>query len=379
MQNTSDVVLICTAEGVITYQSPTAETIWGYAAGDLVGKALLAGVHPDDQPAFEKLLAQFGRNGSTRSIEVRVRDAAGNWRYVELILTNLLDEPDVAGIVATARDIAQRKAFEAQLIQQAFHDALTKLPNRALFVDRLEQARVRSARRQGNVAVLFVDVDNFKLINDSLGHQAGDALLIEAAKRLQACVRNEDTVGRLGGDEFVIVMGSPPTEAVQAAERIEQKFIRPFTINGREFVVTISIGIALGDAVRRQSDVLMRNAEVAMYRRKPRARRATWFSMPACRQDSLVRLKLENDLRQAVRRNELRVHYQPIVILETGRSLPKSRRSSVGSIPREDFGAGGIYLGRRGNRADRPDRRVGAREACRQVVSWRAELPIKPH
>jgi PAS domain S-box-containing protein len=165
VQNASDVVLICTAEGTVTYQSPTAETNWGYAAGGLLRKSLLAVVHPDDQPAFRELLVQLrALPGSTHSTELRIRDADDDWRHVELILTNLLDDPDVAGMVATARDIAQRKAFETELIQQAFHDPLTGLPNRALFVDRLEQARVRSARRQGNVAVLFVDLDNFKLI-----------------------------------------------------------------------------------------------------------------------------------------------------------------------------------------------------------------------
>jgi diguanylate cyclase (GGDEF)-like protein/PAS domain S-box-containing protein len=377
VQNASDVVLICTAGGTVTYQSPTAEPNWGYAAGGLLRKSLLAAVHPDDQPAFRELLVQLQTTpGSTHSTELPIRDADDDWRYVELILTNLLDDPDVAGMVATARDIAQRKAFEAELIQQVFHDPLTGLPNRALFVDRLEQARVRSARRQGNVAVLFVDLDNFKLINDSLGHQAGDVLLIDVAKRLQACVRNEDTVGRLGGDEFVIVMEfATELEAVQAAERIEQKFIRPFKISDREFVVSASIGIALGDASQGQSDVLLRNADVAMYRAKTEGRARHVVFHASMHTDSLIRLNLENDLRQAIRRGELVVHYQPIVILESGEvsgveALVRWQHPTRGLLLPAEFISVAEETG-----LIVPIGQWVLEEACRQVVAWRAELP----
>jgi diguanylate cyclase (GGDEF)-like protein len=274
---------------------------------------------------------------------------------VELILTNLLSEPDLEGVVVTARDIAPRKAFEQQLIQQAFHDSLTLLPNRALFRDRLEQAMARAARRQGSVGLLYLDLDNFKLINDGLGHQAGDELLVEAAKRLEACVRDEDTVARIGGDEFVILLGLvTETEAVQAAERIERQFRRPFTIQSRDFVTSASIGIALGEAAT-SSPIYCCTTPMSrcIAQRRP-GERATLSSETVCRRDSLSRLNLENDLRQAVQRGELRVHYQPIVILESVRVV------EVEALVRRQHPTRGFYPHRRGKRFDCPNWTMGA-------------------
>ena len=380
VQNASDVVLICTSEGTVTYQSPTAGTAWGYAADGLVGRPLLAVVNPDDQPAFLQLLEQLQAGpGTTRGTELRVRDASDAWCYVELILTNLLQEPDVEGLVVTARDIAPRKAFEKQLIQQAFHDSLTLLPNRALFLDRLEQALVRAVRRQGSVGLLFLDLDNFKLINDGLGHQAGDELLVEAAARLQACVREEDTVARMGGDEFVILMGlTTEAAAVLAAERIEQQFRRPFRIGGRDFITTVSIGIALGDAGHEQPDILLRNADVAMYRAKASGRGRHVIFNASMQADSLSKLNLEDDLRQAIGRGELRVHYQPIVTLDSGRvteveALVRWQHPTRGLMAPADFISiaeeTGLII---------PIGQWVLEEACRQVAAWQVEFPVKP-
>ena len=379
VQNSSDVVLICNSEGTVTYQSPTAETTWGYAPDGLVGRRLSAVIHPDDQSAFCDLLEQLqAAPGTTHGTELRLHDAGNAWCYVELILTNLLSEPDVEGVVVTARDIAPRKAFEQQLIQQAFHDSLTLLPNRALLRDRLEQALARAARRQGSVGLLYLDLDNFKLINDGLGHQAGDELLVEAAKRLETCVRDEDTVARLGGDEFVILMGlATETEAVQAAERIEQQFRRPFTIQGRDFVTSASIGIALGEGGREQPDILLRNADIAMYRAKAAGRARHVVFRDSMQTDSLSRLNLENDLRQALQRGELRVHYQPIVILESGRvveveALVRWQHPTRGLMAPADF----IHIAEESGLIV-PIGRWVLEEACRQVAAWQKEFEVK--
>jgi len=203
VQNASDLILICAAPGTITYQSPAAETAWGFPAAELLGEPVIALTYPDDQPALRELWDQLrqaspeGADAATRTTELRLRDGAGIWRYAELIVTNLLHDAAVQGIVVTVRDTTERKAFEQQLTQQAFFDALTGLPNRVLLLDRLKQALVRAGRRKDAVGLLFIDVDNFKLINDSLGHHVGDKLLTEAAARLRSCVRAQDTVARL--------------------------------------------------------------------------------------------------------------------------------------------------------------------------------------
>jgi diguanylate cyclase (GGDEF)-like protein/PAS domain S-box-containing protein len=380
VQNASDVVLICNSERSVTYQSPTAGTVWGYFADALLGRPFLAMVHPDDQSAFRELLEQLNAApGTTRGTELRLHDARDVWCYVEVILTNLLHEPDVEGLVITARDIAPRKAFEEQLIHQAFHDSLTLLPNRALFSDRLEQALVHTARRQSKVGLLYLDLDNFKLINDGLGHQAGDELLAEAATRLRLCVREEDTVARLGGDEFVILLGlTTEAEAVQAAERIEQQFMCPFRIGGHDFVVTVSIGIALSDSSQEPPGDLLRNADLAMYRAKAGGRARHVVFQASMQTDSLSRLDLENDLRRAVERGELRVHYQPIVILDSGRvteveALVRWLHPTRGLLVPADF----IHIAEESGLVV-PIGQWVLEEACRQVAAWQVEFPVKP-
>ncbi len=381
IQSAADVVLICQPTGAVTYQSPAAEAAWGYEGDALIGQSLIEMIHPEEQVAALDLLEQVRETpGGTREIELRLRDRAGAWRYVELILTNLLHEPAIEGVVATTHGIDERKAFERQLTQQAFYDSLTGLPNRALFRDRLDRALVRTGRRRGAVAVLFLDLDNFKLVNDSLGHQVGDQLLVEVARRLQTCVRSADTVARLGGDEFVLLLESLSSEADAGpvADGIAAMLATPFRLDGREIVVTASIGIAVGDAGAELADSLLRNADAAMYRAKARGKGCHAVFEPSMQTDTLARLELEAELRQALERNELRVHYQPIVPLQSGRitdveALVRWQHPTRGLVPPIDF----IPLAEETGLIV-PLGLWVLEQACLQTAAWHREFPTAP-
>src|SRR5215203_5614852 len=207
VQNASDIITILEADGTVRYISPALERVTGYKPEERVGTNAFGSVHPDDR---ERALGTFAevlkKPGIHQPLEFRVPHKDGSWRYLEHVVNNLLDDPAVRGVVITSRDVTKRKALEKQLRHQALHDPLTGLPNRALFMDRLEHALTRANRRGSKIAVLFMDLDNFKITNDSLGHEKGDQLLVAVAERLKACLRPEDTVARLGGDEFTILV-----------------------------------------------------------------------------------------------------------------------------------------------------------------------------
>ena len=233
----------------------------------------------------------------------------------------MLSEPSVGGIVINSRDITERKAFERRLEYQALHDSLTGLPNRTLFMDRLRHTLAGRSRREGKVAVLFLDLDNFKIINDSLGHGAGDQLLITVSERLRKCLRPTDTVARFGGDEFVFLLEDVTgvDDAVFFAERISNELLQaPLILSGQEVFAPASIGIALSSPDRELPDDLLRDADAAMYRAKKERVHYRVFdsSMDAHAEN---RLRIENDLRRVVARDKLRVFYQPKIEFATGR------------------------------------------------------------
>lgn len=380
VQNASDVVLVCSPSGMISYQSPTAETVLGYERDRLLGQPLADLVHLDDRPVLQELFDGLQvAPGVTRGIEVQLRTPDGAWRYFDLVLTNLLHDPSVAGLVVTARDVTERKAFEEQLTKQACYDSLTGLPNRTLFGDRLNQALAR-AGHSGRVGLLFLDLDNFKQVNDSLGHHAGDKLLAQAASRLQACVGGENTIARLGGDEFVILIEdiSGEAEAAVLADRIERDFGAPFRIQDREFVITASIGIAFGRAGQGTADSILRDADLAMYRAKTDGKARCAIFDSSMRSQAIERINLETNLRRAINNGELCLHYQPILYLETGKiagveALVRWQDPARGLIPPGDF----IPLAEHTGLIIPLGQRV-LEEACRQVVDWQTRFPMKP-
>jgi len=255
--------------------------------------------------------------------------------------TDLLDDSTVRGLVLNYRDITERALYEQQLSQQAFHDALTTLPNRALFQDRLDHA----LRQRGQtVGLLFVDLDHFKVVNDSLGHDAGDQLLCDVAQRLAGCVREGDTLARLGGDEFTVLMPNitGAQDAAAAASRIESRLEPPFELPGQSVFVTASIGIATGVALRDRSEALLRDADAAMYEAKARGRARHALFDPTMHTRAVTRLAIETDLRRAIDNDQLELHYQPIMWLQGNKivgveALVRWRRPDGTLVPPGEF------------------------------------------
>jgi diguanylate cyclase (GGDEF)-like protein len=283
-------------------------------------------------------------------------------------------------MIGTVHDVTERKALEEQLEYQALHDALTGLPNRALFMDRLDHAVVRAGRREAQLAVLFMDLDDFKVVNDSLGHEAGDKLLVAVAERLRACLRPEDTAARLGGDEFTILLEdlTGVGGAIRVAERIAEALQTAFVLGRREVFVTASFGIALWDEARQSPADLLRNADQAMYRAKHAGKARYEVFEEAMNARALERLEMENDLRRGLERREFTVHYQPVVMLEAGEvvgfeALVRWDRPEHGLLTAGEFVPlaedTGLII---------PIGRWVLQEACRQARNWQQRYPSDP-
>jgi len=321
VQNSSDVVTIADADGTIRYLSPSVRRVFGYEYRDLLGTSLAALIAPKQRSDFREALWQSAVEPVGPTVgEFLVIDSGGRIRPAEITITNLIDDPNVGGLVLNTRDIGDQKRLQDELSHQAFHDSLTGLANRALFKDRVEHALLRTRRRRRPLAVLFLDLDRFKAINDSFGHASGDALLTAVSQRLSGCVRVEDTVARLGGDEFAVLVENLAGDAELdiVAERIRDTFREPIVIDGRELVVAASVGIALSHSGDETADDLLRNADLAMYRAKAGGGGARLYH-PEMHNGIIERLELESDLRHALGREELYLVYQPIVDLATGR------------------------------------------------------------
>lgn len=237
-----------------------------------LGQPVLALVHPDDRDRVRAILGESATTepGIVTEFKCRPAHESGSWRHVEVTHANHLDDPAVGGFVDNIRDITEQVEIADRLTHQALHDGLTGLPNRALFLDRLEQSLARAQRHGTTYALFYLDLDRFKTINDSLGHLAGDRLLVVVAERLSECTRAEDTVARLGGDEFVVLSGSACGEqdAIGCAERMRSALARPVVLEDE--TVGVSIGIAFADT--QNADTVLREAVTAMYRPKDRGR-----------------------------------------------------------------------------------------------------------
>ena len=376
VQNSSDVVTLVDIDTTIHYLTPSVERVLGFDPAELVGTKLTQLLHPDDVPAALAFFAEATKcAGVTAPVEWRARHRNGSWLHLETIGNNLLEDPNVGQMVLNTRDISERKALEQQLSHQAFHDPLTDLANRALFKDRVEHALLSHVRESAPLAVLFLDLDNFKNVNDSLGHVVGDELLVAAAKRIQSCLRPGDTAARLGGDEFAILIEDATSDsATHVAERIIESFKAPFTLQGDKSFIQTSVGIAIANAGE-SADEVLRNADIAMYMAKNsgKGRHAVFESRMHA--DALERLELESDLRRAVQREEFVLHYQPITDLKTGRivgmeALVRWQHPERGLLPPSYFISQaeetGLIL---------PLGRLVLQQASAQITEWNRRHP----
>jgi diguanylate cyclase (GGDEF)-like protein/PAS domain S-box-containing protein len=319
IRNSSDVVAISDLEGRATYISPGVESVLQIPPEDLLGAEGQALVHPDDLTIYTEHLKRIGDNpGVLVRMVARFPHADGSWRWLDIASTNLTDDPDIQGVISNVRDITDARNFQEELAHQASHDELTGLINRSLFVRTTDAALAGDAGDPERSVVLLVDLDDFKSINDELGHSVGDALLRAVGDRLRDGVRPEDTVARLGGDEFAVLLRDvDPGQRMEIARRLLDELTMPFSAGGHELLVRASVGVAPG-ASRADAAEVLRRADVAMYVAKGRGRgRCTEFDEAMDRRAS-EHARLAADLSAAIDRNELSLVYQPIVALPDG-------------------------------------------------------------
>jgi len=363
-------MFITDAHGVITWCGPSVERLSGFRSEDLLGTRLISLAHPDDFAIIEQFVAAVLRADASARADCRMRMRDGSYRMLQVTGRNLLGDDAVSGLLWTGLDVTERRQLEDQLRGRAFHDPLTGLANRALFVDRLEHALATSV---GGAAVLFIDLDDFKTVNDSLGHDAGDELLVLAAHRIASGLRPSDTAARFGGDEFAVLLErAGEQEAATTAEQILTSLAAPFDIHDREVFVHASIGVAVSDGS--DPTAMLRNADIAMYRAKATGKRRYDTYRSDMHADAVRRLELHADLERGLDRNEFRAHYQPIVNLESGRivsfeALVRWQHPQRGLLTPRDF----VPLAEETGLIE-PLGEWILREASRQATAWRASF-----
>jgi diguanylate cyclase (GGDEF)-like protein/PAS domain S-box-containing protein len=345
--HSSDLITVLDADGVVTYQSPSVERVLGYSVDEIEGSRFDRLLSEHDRPLLAQLIAVDGLGGSeAHTVECSLQHRDGTALTFQVQHTDLLHDEHVRGIVLNSRDISERKAFEEQLAHQAFHDPVTKLANRALFSDRVEHALMRAGRGIPEIAVMFIDLDDFKTVNDSLGHAAGDEVLQEVGRRLKIAVRPTDTVARFGGDEFAVLLDgvTGSEDAADAAARILRALDMPVEIDGKHVYPRASVGICLvGEELETpEAEDLLRNADVAMYMAKRDSKGSYRVFEPTMHERVVERLELRSDLQHALSLDQLELHYQPVVRL-AGRdilgveALVRWNHPTRGTIPPTQF------------------------------------------
>ena len=377
-EESADIVLITNLGGVIKYVSPSAKLTLAADPGTLLGKSIFDTVHPEDVRQLKQLLT-VAQNQSLK-VEFRVRHSDGRWLDFECVIRNLLDRENINGLVLNAREITDRKKVQEQLIFSASHDQLTGLPNRVLFLDRLQVVIDRIHRhRQTTAGVLFIDVDEFKVVNDCLGHAAGDEFIVEVGNRLRGCMRSDGTVARIGGDEFTVLLEdiAEPSDAIRVAQRIQAAVAGPFLLLGQEVCKSVSIGIALASSDD-SAESVVHNADLAMYRAKAKGKACSELFDSTMHEQVMGQLQLEVRLRRGLQNQEFRLHYQPIVEVATGlvegfEALLRWKPANCDLVPPGVFISvaeqSGLIV---------PISDWVLTEACREAGTWHRQYPDEP-
>jgi len=345
LEHSSDLIAVLDGSGLIVYQSPSIEQVLGYSVEDVMQTHFDLLVRPGDRARLMQVVeGADAAAGGSGMVECSLRSRTGEWLQFEIQHTNLLDDERVQGIVLNCRDISERKIYEDQLAHQAFHDPVTGLANRALFADRVSHALARATREDSMVGVIFIDLDDFKTINDSLGHASGDAVLQEVAHRLRTAVRPTDTVARFGGDEFAVLVEEVERsqEAVDVAERVLDGLNAPIDLGEKELYVGASLGLCVTADGDTDANDLLRNADVAMYMAKREDKGKYRIFEPDMHREVVERLEMRADLQRALETGQLEVHYQPVIRLSGStvygfEALLRWHHPTRGTIPPANF------------------------------------------
>lgn len=377
-EKSGDIVLITDSAGVIKYVSPSAKATLADDRSTLLGKSLADAVHPEDGRQLDQLLTVAENQNLV--LDFRLQHSDGRWLDFECVIRNLLEHENINGLVLNAREITDRKKAQEQLIFTASHDQLTGLPNRVLFLDRLQVVIDRIHRhRQTTAGVLFIDVDEFKVVNDCLGHAAGDEFIVEVGNRLRGCMRSDGTVARIGGDEFTVLLEdiAEPSDALRVAQRIQAAVASPFLLLGQEVCKSVSIGIALASSDD-SAESVVQNADLAMYRAKAKGKARSELFDSTMHEQVMGQLQLEVRLRRGLHDQEFRLYYQPIVKVDTGlvegfEALLRWKPADSDLIPPSVFipvaEQSGLIV---------PISDWVLTEACREAGTWHRQYPDEP-
>lgn len=320
-ENTSDVISMIDRKGNFLYLSPSHKTVWKQGTDEKENANLLERIVAEDRPIMDEAIRYTVSTRKGYTVECRFESNGAEPVWTETKINPLLDEFDnVSNLLLVTRDITDRKQSEETIHHLAYHDPLTDLPNRRMYVQHLNREIMQAKRFGSKLAVLFLDMDRFKDINDSFGHEIGDLLLVEAAKRLRSCVRPGDIVARLGGDEFTILLNqiAAPEEAGNVGDRILRLFQQPFDLNGHVFTISCSIGISLFPQDADNADDLLKRADTALYSIKSSGRNGFAFFDPSMEAKSLERILLENEMRKGMEQGQFHIYYQPKIDIATG-------------------------------------------------------------